>query len=240
MPTIDFAILTGLTEEFVVLKKIFPDFKELSENGLIWYRTRVVATNDRNYEIVAAFQNDMGPLEAQDLMAKVNSRWDPAYVILVGVAGTFQKEVKLGDVIVSQQIFYYDPGKVTTAGIEYRPQGYPCSTVLIRQAEALRLDGEVFDAWQKTAKDRASKFAQESQNKFKNRWNRKKIQEQLINHEPNIHFGTIASGSLVIAARKKRKELLKLHGKVIGTEMEGAGVLHASFHMELPLASFYD
>lgn len=47
-------------------------------------------------------------------------------------------------------------------------------------------------------------------------------------------MGTVASGSLVIEDPKK-EELLQLHGKLLGTEMEGAGVMHASFfHEEAP------
>jgi len=126
MSVVDFAILTGLTEEFEVLQKIFPGFQELpsEDDSDIWYRTRVDGNNETSYTIVAAFQDQMGPLSAQSLTAKVIERWDPAYIIVVGVAGSFNKDVKLGDVIVSQQIFYYDPAKATTKGFKYRAQGY--------------------------------------------------------------------------------------------------------------------
>src|SRR5882724_1078343 len=94
MAIVDFAILTGLTEEFEVLRRLFPPFQEISENADVWYRTRVRSKNDLNYEIVAAFQNEMGPLDAQFLTQKVIERWDPSYIILVGIAGSFHKDVK--------------------------------------------------------------------------------------------------------------------------------------------------
>src|SRR5690348_11458907 len=103
MSLIDFAILTGLTEEFRTLRQIIPRLQEFSNDGEVWYRTWVEsADRERAYSVVAAYQNDMGPLEAQALTASLIRRWDPAYIILVGIAGSFRDDVKLGDVIVSQ------------------------------------------------------------------------------------------------------------------------------------------
>ena len=46
----------------------------------------------------------------------------------------------------------------------------------------------------------------------------------------------MASGNKVIANHEKKKELLKLHGKIIAAEMEGAGVLHAAtWQQETPI-----
>ena len=227
MPLVDFAIVTGLTEEFKILKRIIPELQEISDDVEVWYRARVEsADKKRSYSVVAAFQNDMGSLEAQALTATLIRRWDPAYIILIGIAGSFQDGVKLGDVVVSQQVFYYDLGKAVPGGIQYRPQGYPCSMVLIRQAEALMLDNENLTAWQASANGSAACMAQlESM---------ERAQAELRDHRPAIHFGTVASGSLVIADKRKQRQLLKLHGKIIGTEMEGAGVLHAAFYQELP------
>jgi hypothetical protein len=56
-------------------------------------------------------------------------------------------------------------------------------------------------------------------------------------YQPKIHFGTVASGSLVVADKGKKAELLRLHGKIVGTEMEGAGVLHATFTRDVPTAA---
>jgi nucleoside phosphorylase len=233
MPLVDFAIVTGLTEEFKVLKRIITGFEELSDNGEVWYRTRVrSADGGRIYTVVAAFQNDMGPLEAQALTANLIKRWNPAYIILVGIAGSFHNSVGLGDVLVSQQIFYYDPGKAEEGGIRYRPQGYPCSMVLIRQAEAFTLDDRQLGDWERRARASAARLAEKHSGTSAKKQQR--AQAELKSHRPKIQFGTVASGSLVIADEAKKRELLALHGKIVGTEMEGAGVLHAAFYQELP------
>lgn len=237
MPTIDFAIVTGLVEELQPVLSIFPAADEISENADVWYRTRVSANNGQNYEIVAAYQTGMGPLHAYDLTAKIINRWDPAYIILVGIAGSFHKDVRLGDVIVSQQVFYYDPGKASSEGILYRPEGYPCSAVLVRQAEALQLDQKAFDSWIHTTQSSALRKAESEKAEGQDRAQKQLVGDALRGYRPAIHFGTVASGSLVIADKKKQEELLLLHGKIIGTEMEGAGVLHAAFNREVPKAA---
>ena len=89
---------------------------------------------------MAAFQTDMGPQQASALVAKVIQRWDPAYIVLVGIAGSFHSDVRLGDVIAGVQVFFFDPGKSTDKGIRYRPEGYPCSATLARQFQALSLN----------------------------------------------------------------------------------------------------
>jgi nucleoside phosphorylase len=228
MSLIDFAIITALPEEFAALQKLLPNLAEDKQQGNpeVWYRTRLEGVNGASYSIVAAFQTQMGPLQASVLTSKIIERWDPSYIILIGIAGSFHKEVKLADVIVSQQVFYYDPGKVTEGDIEYRPEGYPCSVTLVRQAQALSLDNSAFNRWQLEANQSATAKARAS--------GAKSSMNALRVHSPAVHFGTVASGSLVIASKKKQAKLLSLHGKIIGTEMEGAGLLHETFAREIP------
>jgi nucleoside phosphorylase len=99
----------------------------------------------------------------------------------------------------------------------------------VRQTEAFRVDPFDFKEW----KFQANKSAIEQASKLNDKKG-KPARDELGRHQPEIHFGTVASGSLVIADKKKRAELLRLHGKIIATEMEGAGVLHATFRQEMP------
>lgn len=249
MPLVDFGILAALPEEFLTNQAIFTNLKEITENADSWYRTSVKAKDGKSYEVVASFMTDMGPLEAQDLTAKMIKRWDPAYIILVGIAGSFSKDVRLGDVVVSQQIFHYDSGKAEGKRIKYRPQGYPCSMTLIRQHEALMFDASTFKSWQDAAVASAAEKLKKlkAERKTKQAAKKKRAAKQkevpadhaaLKSHRPKVHFGTVASGSLVVASRAKQRELLALHGKIFATEMEGAGVLHATFRQdEIPTPS---
>jgi nucleoside phosphorylase len=153
MPLVDFAIVTGLDEEIKYLKDAIKGLTEDDEfgNSEVWYRGRIAAAKGNAYSVVVSFQNDMGPQQAHALTAQVIRRWDPAYIVVVGIAGSFHKSVRLGHVIISNQVFYYDPGKATKQGLEYRPEGYPCSATLVRQAKALAQDTPSLEQWQRAA-----------------------------------------------------------------------------------------
>lgn len=229
---IDFAILTALTEEFRYLRSLLPPLEEVSE-GITWYRTRLASVSGDNYEIVLAHQDKMGPLDALSLTRAVIDRWDPSHIMLVGIAGSFHKEVKLADVIVGQQVFYYDLAKATDGILKYRPEGYPGSVSLVRQIHAISVSQDETAEWRRVARESArSKIPNLT---IKNNDRLERARSALDAHNPSIHVGTVASGSLVIEDPKKKEELLQLHGKLLGTEMEGAGVMHASFfHEEAP------
>lgn len=226
MALIDFAILTALTEEFRYLRSLLPSAEEIPE-GITWYRTRLQSTMGVNYEVVLAHQDKMGPLDALNLTRSVIERWDPAHIVLVGIAGSFSTDVRLGDVIVGQQVFYYDLAKATEGGLRYRPEGYPGSVALVRQIHAITVSSEEIDSWRHSATASAQSKIQQLSLKSVDRL--QKARNALEGHSPSIHVGTVASGSLVIEDPSKRNELLRLHGRLLGTEMEGAGVMHAAF-----------
>jgi nucleoside phosphorylase len=242
MALVDFAIVTALGEEFEVLRRFLPDLTEIAESTGVWYRTQVRADNGVVYSLVAAFQDQMGPLDAHSLTVRLIDRWDPAAIVLVGIAGSFSNDIPVGDVMVSQQVFYYGPAKEVPKGTQYRPQGYPTSVVLTRQFEALRLDPAAFKQWQNDASESATAMAKtlgttvaRGSTRKVSPARRRRMRQLLRAHEPEVHFGTIASGEKVITNPAKRKEILRLHGKILGTEMEGAGLMHASFsHREIP------
>jgi nucleoside phosphorylase len=200
---IDFAILTALTEEFRYLRSLLPPLEEVSE-GITWYRTHLQSVSGENYEIVLAHQGKMGPLDALSLTRAVIDRWDPSHIMLVGIAGSFHKEVKLADVIVSQQVFYYDLAKAATEGVlKYRPEGYPCSVSLIRQIHAISVSPDETAEWRRLANESArSKIPHLT---IKNNDRLERARSALDTHTPSIHVGTVASGSLVIEDPKKKK-----------------------------------
>ena len=232
MNLFDFALVTGMKEEFDELRKHLPPLVPISDNpSEIWYRTTMSSKdNTKRYSVIIGYQSQMGGLEAALLTEAVIKKWQPSYIILTGIAGSLHESVKLGHIIVAQQVFYYDMGKAAAENkIQYRPQGYPCSVTLIRQAELI--SSGKFNWLQeavKSAKSKAKKLKKKDPEK------NAPVIDALNAHQPRVHFGTVASGSLVIASKEKKDELRSLHGKIIGCEMEGAGVMHAAFYRETP------
>jgi nucleoside phosphorylase len=231
MALVDFGLLAALPEEFKDVRLVFPELREQGEDSNVWYRGRLASPQRSGvaYSLVAVQQRDMGPLNAQTHASKTIDQWDPAYLVLVGIAGSMHNDVKLGDVVVSQQVFYFDPGKIKDERLEYRPEGYPCSLALIKQTQAFEIDAAVYEAWREDVHQLAVKLKGEYSKTLTSA-----DRETLDHFRPNIHYGTLASGSLVVASEDKKKELLQLHGKILATEMEGAGLLHATFQQETP------
>jgi hypothetical protein len=126
-----------------------------------------------------------------------------------------------------------DPKAVKDSGLEYRPAGYPGGVALVRQVHAVAVNPQEFAKWRTDAKKSARTKA--SAVKLPNARKTQKARHALKAHSPSIYVGTVASGADVIKSEKKKKELLRLHGKLLGTEMEGCGVMHAAFfHRETP------
>ena len=233
MPLVDFAVLTALAEEFTYLRQLFPDMREVVEPSGTWYRTSITAKNRTRYEAVLAYQDQMGPLDAQGLMVRTLERWDPAYVLLVGIAGQFDSSLALGDVIVGQQIFYFDPQEITDTRVMYRPAGYPAGVSLIRQVHAVSVSPDELGAWRAEAAASAARKANHV--RLASVTDAAEVRRALQAHVPSIHVGTVASGSDVVKSEARKQELLQLHGKILGIEMEGCGIMHAAFfHRETP------
>jgi nucleoside phosphorylase len=197
MPLADFAFVCGLVEELKTLRLLLPDLTDdpSSSNAEVWYRATVQAGSGDRYAIVATFQMK-GLLDAVLITEKLINRWHPRFIIVFGIAGSFDKDVRLGDIVISQQILHYDPGKAVKEGIQYRPQGYPCSVTLIRQSEALSLDAPTFSQWQHQANLSA-------RDKLKSTPKQAKLvdRQALSNHHPKVHFGTVSSGSLELVSK---------------------------------------
>jgi nucleoside phosphorylase len=229
MALVDFGLLAALPEEFKDVRVVFEELDEEGHDSDVWFRGRLASRTGVTYSLVAVQQRDMGPLSAQTHASKTIDQWDPAYLVLVGIAGSMHNDVKLGDIVVAQQVFYFDPGKIKDARLEYRPEGYPCSLALIKQTQAFQTDNASYGAWQEHMHQLAMELKKEYGNTLTDA-----DRAALDSFRPSIHFGTVASGSLVVASEKKKKELLRLHGKILATEMEGAGLLYATFQQETP------
>lgn len=98
--------------------------------------------------------------------------FSPALIMAVGVAGGVRK-IDLGDVIVATKAYGYERGQATSKGINVRPDAYDYTHALVEQCKMLA-----------------------SQGNWKNRIKQKPEFPSL--KDPDVVFGRIASGNLVI------------------------------------------
>lgn len=127
--------------------------------------------------------------------------WRPRYVVLVGVAGGFRAQgVRLGDVIVSTEIVDYNLGKIRSEDIELRPRRTVPSARMLKAARSVAAGARY-----QSAQDRSSSA-------------------------PAVHFGPVASGDFVVASGGFVERLLRAERRLLGVEMEAAGVIAAIAH----------
>ncbi|GHC55844.1 5'-methylthioadenosine/S-adenosylhomocysteine nucleosidase family protein [Streptomyces flavofungini] len=66
-----------------------------------------------------------GQLSAGSAVAALRDAYAPRFLALVGIAGAIHPDLRLGDVVVAQEVVHYEPRKVTPEGIRRRGRSHP-------------------------------------------------------------------------------------------------------------------
>lgn len=206
----DFLIVSALPEERDALLLLLEGYRQVSVGGpLVYYIAEVPSIlSQRNYRVAVTMLPEIGNVEAGIQTTRAIAILKPKFVLMVGIAGGIKNKVDLGDVILSNQIIYYEPGKLTPIGPEPRP--------LFQQADPVLLS-------------RAQSYTETN-------WHDLIIQKSPLQEEgkpcvnfPRVHFGTFAIGEKVVGDSEFLDSLKSIHSKFIGIEMESYGVARAAF-----------
>ncbi len=213
-PLIDFAFVTALPiERDALLRRL--EGREVVQDDfepLTYYRGRIsVPATGEYYKVVIVMLLGMGNDEAAVSTVRVIERWRPAYVLMVGIAGGVPGKVALGDVVVSDFVYYYEPAKQTPKGDQRRAQQFLSDRLLYGRALAYEA-GE----WRSDITIARPGVAQ-ADVPF-----------------PKAYFGAIGSGEKVIADARALSRLLKECPKLLAVAMEGAGVARAATQQPHP------
>src|SRR5579862_4265704 len=101
MAECDIGIIVPLIEEFRVLSSVFPITSTESYDGISYYTLNV---GDLGIQLRATVLGDMGKTLASQLTEKFINYVSPKVIILLGIAGAIDKNMKLGDVVVASEI----------------------------------------------------------------------------------------------------------------------------------------
>jgi adenosylhomocysteine nucleosidase len=82
----------------------------------------------------------MGNAQAAAEVGRAVQAWRPEYVVLVGIAGGLHPDVRLGDILVADQVVGYEQARIGAAGPEWRYEVY-------RPAHRLLDSARVVAAW---------------------------------------------------------------------------------------------
>ena len=208
---VDFLIVTALPEERDAILRLLEDYQQVQiDSSLVCYQSSLRAANQEfPYSLAITQFSQMGNVEAGIHTARAIEALGPSYVLMVGIAaGVKQNQAALGDVVIPTQVLYYEHAKHTTGGPEQRPFSLPADHCLLHNAQNHRVvDWSTLDTEQSLSLDRS---------------------ESGSTRYPHVHFGPFAVGEKVIANQEFVNELLRLHPKLVGIEMESYGVSMAA------------
>jgi nucleoside phosphorylase len=208
---VDFVLVTILDEERDAVLKKLPGFHKsppAKDDIHTCYQAELPVTFPDGsvgvYRVVVMSMLGMGRVPAAVATKDAIRRWQPRYIVLVGIAGgVAAKTVAIGDILISDQIVDYELQKLTPEGPEMR-------------WEVHRADPQLLNA---------------CYNFSSSNWhNRKAVGVNRPRRgKPKRHTGPIASGDKVIAFGEVLAKYQDVWSRLIGVEMEAAGVATAVF-----------
>lgn len=207
--SVDFVIVTALEEERDAILSKLPDHKrqpQTEDDIRVYYSSIIEVPSSNNpegiYRIIVMPLLGMGRVQATVATADAIRRWRPQYVLMIGIAGGVAvKGVQLGDVLIASQIVDYELQKITPEGPDIQ--------------------------WEVNQTD--SRFLVAAQNMRDEEWQSLITQKRPRTGKPKQHVYPIASGDKVIEFSEIMKKLRGVWSKLIGVEMEAAGVATATF-----------
>jgi adenosylhomocysteine nucleosidase len=126
----DVGVLTVLTEELRAVVDVFQRAGRFATARTPGGATAYHAVFPAGVRCVAMQTLDRGPRSAAVAYQRMRHWWRPPVVLLVGIAGGIGEKVDVGDVVIADQVVYYDARRDTADGPRRRGQDQPAAAVL--------------------------------------------------------------------------------------------------------------
>lgn len=205
---IDCLMLTAIPKELSSVLYQFRHFRPVKATTPLAF-SYFETTAQNGMRVIAATPTGMGQLEAAALAHEAITTFSPKALLLVGIAGGLDKNIPLGDVVVSEQIVDYEIGKVTDGGFGPRWSVYRPDARLLAKAISWQNQN-----WQNYIKSRRPRGVE----------------------KPTLRSGVFLSGNKVIADEHTAGALRAVWKKAAAIDMEAAGVASVLMHLENPPA----
>jgi len=219
----DLGFIVPLREEFRVLEKLFPVISSEVHDAIHYYTLKLP---DSDYRAVAVVLGDMGKTLASHVTAKVLTHVKLKVIVLLGLAGALDKDLRLGDIVVADDINEFQVGSkaIQKGRLQYSSKHWQIGFTLKQCVGSFEFaDKDLYNAWRNQVKD------------FLNSLGLSPEQLALANDFPEIKIGHIASGDIVGASEDYAVELLRIDRKLLAIEMEAAGVAQAAHGCREPI-----
>jgi adenosylhomocysteine nucleosidase len=161
----------------------------------------------------------LGKVAAAATAATLIERFDVTHILFTGVAGSADNNVRIGDIVVADQLVQHD--------INASPL-FPRFEIPLTGKSRLPSDKFLSDVLTQAAKS----FAKEDFFSAVSRPDR----EQFRLDRPRVHRGLIASGDEFINSSERLAELKQALPEILAVEMEGAAVAQVCYEFGVPFA----
>jgi nucleoside phosphorylase len=244
------AVLNAVTHEYAAVLAVFGEEQSIPSRehvlSPITYVTIRRPDGRINYIVLAGISGQgIAQAAAMASLIKYKCR-HVTKIILVGIAAgqpnlsDGERDVRLGDIVVGNNIIQYDHVKRTDGKIDLRGDKLPTAdSDLINLANRLRASQEFAEnvdrlkPWQRYIDENVLKIRKAARPKAEQDKNYPQrnytvgTEYERSDNYPYVHFGTIGSAGTLLKDSKYRDNL-NLKYKTIAYEMEGAGVAIAS------------
>jgi len=193
-------VLTALNTEYRAICGHLVNLEERRLAGTIFKVGQLAGTGTA----VAVAVLGVGTAGAAALAERSLNEFQPDALLFVGVGGALQPHLNLGDVVVATKVYGYHGGNEEDGRFKARPEAWPASHRLEQHARQVELDG----SWRALAPR----------------------DERRGKRKPQVHFGSIASGDVVLNSRDTplARQLDGTYNDALAIEMESAGSAKAA------------
>ena len=226
MPIIDYLVLTPLDEEWrsarKVLCPVYANVAQMPIDAITYYLwkqpvNRLSSVGD--YLVVAApmARETPGQSYAGVFSNLAVSYWKPNRVVLLGIAGSLEPDrLKLGDVVVSHEIYGYEVGDAVGRKIHFRPTFNQIDALGLDRVRAFRDDPVAYSKWQDECLAASNTAGLKK-----------------VKRPPELHLEATASGNFVVKSVTHARLLKReISPKISAVEMEANG-LHQALYLEV-------
>jgi nucleoside phosphorylase len=230
-------ILVALREEFEELFQLFPEMKAIPdpEHGSADF---IFSVQGDNYQInaVACLVGSMGISEAQLTADRALTKWKPKAIINIGIAASLNQDLKLGDVLVADQVDGYDanlkavPSDEGSWNLQHRGIVFHGDHSLLQHVRQFQFTHRnLYNSWRSSSRDILHELIpQDDIIALKNR--------QVLEDLPSLDIGHLASGSIVGAASEFANFLKDRDATIRALEMEAGGMARAAVKRTQPIS----
>jgi nucleoside phosphorylase len=228
-------IVIALGEEFAELfREIEGSFisdRDPDTGRYYYFFDRASSADGKVYRNVATFVGGMGPTQAALVSQAMMIRYAPQTMVILGIAGGIDSDVRIGDVIIPTVVdAYLENSKAEKSasgdGFDFVLGGEPFRPSIgwVRLVDHLPFaHKDIFDRWQEECADDWLVLIPDATTR------EELLAKACVREKVELVTGHLASGPTV-GATEKFSEWLKTHRdrKYLGLEMEAAGLMAAA------------